>query len=303
MKQGVSIEVRQSVLALRRKHSLREVAGLTDLPLGTVKTLCTRSGEFRDNAALRALCTLPEPRLSGATALTVPTLPPQSQITGDSEIDAVLWLREVIKTGNPDLIAKAMQAAERIKTPLPELEKRYTAHLMAANPGNWTVAFKTVGFDNLKGLATSSTANALKRQDAYARFGDDLFNNTSAESFCVDALAGVEGDRDQWGRIKGDAVDAAFKARPDLLPRTLGDCLHELIYWHDLYSLRYAADSGHMDELPEVSARGDCVKRQLACIRPRGKVEALAVFRHLREYPDSFCNKEADAIVLNLLTG
>ncbi len=38
MKHGVSPETRQKVLDLRRRHSFREVAGCTGLPLGSVNT-------------------------------------------------------------------------------------------------------------------------------------------------------------------------------------------------------------------------------------------------------------------------
>jgi len=52
-------EVSAQVLALRCRHSLREVAAKTGLPIGTVETICSRSGAFRDNLAHRALFSLP----------------------------------------------------------------------------------------------------------------------------------------------------------------------------------------------------------------------------------------------------
>ena len=58
MKQGVSLK--DQVLELRRNHSLREVAAQTGLPLGTVKTICARSGAFKDNPRHRAMFKLPE---------------------------------------------------------------------------------------------------------------------------------------------------------------------------------------------------------------------------------------------------
>jgi len=59
MKPPVSLELRQHVLALRRTHTFSEVAKSTNLPLGTVKTICSRSGAFRDNLKLRKLFALP----------------------------------------------------------------------------------------------------------------------------------------------------------------------------------------------------------------------------------------------------
>jgi DNA-directed RNA polymerase specialized sigma24 family protein len=59
MKPPVSPDQRQHAIELRRTHSLREVASLTGLPLGTVKTLCSRSRAFSDNPVHRDLFTLP----------------------------------------------------------------------------------------------------------------------------------------------------------------------------------------------------------------------------------------------------
>lgn len=55
MKQAVSNETKARVVELRRRFSIREVAEQTALPVGTVKTICGRSGMFRDNERLRAL--------------------------------------------------------------------------------------------------------------------------------------------------------------------------------------------------------------------------------------------------------
>ena len=85
MKQGVSLKTQ--VLELRRGHSLREVALQTGLPLGTIKTICARSGAFKDNQALRQLFSLPAIQASTNTSLVVPELPPQDVVTGDKEIE------------------------------------------------------------------------------------------------------------------------------------------------------------------------------------------------------------------------
>ena len=66
-KHRVSEEQRRKVLDPRRRHSLREVASITGLPLGTVKTIASRSGAFRDNTQQRALFSLPPIRESAET--------------------------------------------------------------------------------------------------------------------------------------------------------------------------------------------------------------------------------------------
>ena len=296
MKTPLHPEIRQRVLDLRRSHTLREVAEQTGLPIGTVKTLCSRSGAFRDNPAHRALFSLPPIQASTSTALATPALPPQKAITGDEELDAVLWLRSVIQTGQSALIEKAMLAAKRIKTPLPELEKRYTQHLMAANPGNVFATFASFGFADLQALAKASVSKLAKQNEAAARFGDALFADTPAEQFCMEALAGLK--RGRMLEFNQQAVNVRFKARLDLMPHTLSDCLHELTYWNALYRLRSSMGSG--DSAPEAGAREAFVFRCLASIRARTKTEAVAVFRYLAD-EERMDDKETEAILLNLI--
>lgn len=300
LKPGVSSDARQQVLTLRRSHSLREVAAQTGLPLGTVKTICARSGAFKDNPLHRALFALPAIQASTSTALAVPTLPPQAVVTGDQEIDAVLWLREVIKTGQADLIAKAMEAAKRIKTPLKDLSDRYLKHLVSKNPGNWTVAFATFGFDDLEGLAKGSIKTLTRKNEAIARFGtiEALFSDTPAERFCMDALRGLKATQKNYGNYGDAKVDARFHAHPELMPNTLGDCLHELAYWHELYCLRSACGGG--DQAPDAYARECFAFRSLARIRPKTKAEAIAVFRHLAN-SKRMNDSDAESILLNLI--
>lgn len=296
MKTPLSSEARQQVLDLRRCHSLREVAEQTGLAIGTVKTICSRSGAFRDNPEHRALFSLPPIQASTSTALEVPSLPPQEAVTGDRELDAVLWLRAVIQTGQTALIEKAMLAAKRIKTPLPELKKRYRNHLVSKNPGDFMALIEATDFDNLEGLAKSAVTKLAKQKEATARFGDALFADTPAEQFCIEALAGLK--RGRTLEFDVQEVEARFKARPELLPNTLSDCLHELAYWSALYWLRNAFES--TDNALEATARSCFVFRSLARIRARTKDEAIAVFRYLAD-DERMDDNEAEAILLNLI--
>ena len=93
-------------------------------------------------------------------------------------------------------------------------------------------------------------------------------------------------------------VAARFKARPELLPNTLIDCLHELAYWSALYWLRNSM--GSCDNAPQAHAREGFVFGYLACIRARTKDEAVSVFRYLAA-GDRMDDKETEAILLNLI--
>lgn len=298
LKPRVSNDSRRQVLELRRCHSLGEVARQTGMPLGTVKTICARSGAFRDNQKHRELFSLPPVQQSSGTALAIPSFPPQAEVTGDKEIDAVLWLREVIKTGQADLIEKAMEAAKRIKTPLKELSDRYLKHLVSKNPGNWTVAFATFGFDDLEGLAKGSIKKHTRQHEATARFGslEGLFSDTPAELFAIGVLKGLKPKKD--GYYDDTQVEKRFHAHPDLMPNTLSDCLHELAYWHDLYWLRSACNGG--DQGPEAYARECFAFRCLATIRPKTKPEAIAVLHYLAD-SDRMDQAETNAILMNLI--
>lgn len=253
-KQRVSDSQRQQVLDLRRRHSLREVAEATGLPLGTVKTLVSRSGAFRDNDQHRALFTLPPIKASQETLPSVPELPPQQRVTGDKEVDAVLWLHTVIRTGQAALIDRAMVASKKLKTPLDVLEKCYRNHLTATNPGNVFAALSSFGFADLEAMAHRSVEQHRQRLEGVTRFGDTLMDDTDAEVFCIEALRGLEVPEREAFLDKKDAA-ARFNAHPELMPRTLADCLYELDYWHRLYRLRNAVDTYASDGPQEATAR------------------------------------------------
>lgn len=299
MRHRVSDDQRRLVLELRRRHSLREVAEITGLPLGTVKTLVSRSGAFRDNEQHRALFTLPPISASTETLPSVPELPPQEAVTGDKEVDAVLWLRSIISTGQAALIDRAMEGAKKVKTPLDVLEKRYRDYLVATNPGYPFAAMSSFGFADLDALATRAIEQHRLRQEGAARFGEALLADTEAESFCISALAGLERNGPLLDFDK-DQVAARFNAHPELLPHTLADCLYELGYWDQLYRLRNAVDRDASDGPAEATARDWFVFGLLAQIRPRDKAEGLAVFRYLvASQRDDMA--ESEAILCNLI--
>ncbi|MFG0323807.1 hypothetical protein ACF8EF_15955 [Pseudomonas sp. zjy_15] len=298
-KQRVSDDQRRLVLDLRRRHSLREVAEITGLPLGTVKTLVSRSGAFRDNEQHRVLFALPPISASTETLPSVPELPPQEVVTGDKEVDAVLWLRSIISTGQAVLIDRAMEGAKKIRTPLDALEKRYRDHLVATNPGHLFAAMSSFGFADLDALATRAIEQHRLRLEGTARFGDALMADTEAESFCIEVLRGLERSGPLLDFDKAEVADR-FNAHPELLPHTLADCLYELGYWDQLYRLRNTVDRDASDGPAEATAREWFVFGLLAQIRPRDKAEALAVFRYLiASQRDDMA--ESEAILCNLI--
>lgn len=301
VKSVITAELRQRVLDLHhRHHTQRETAALTGLPLGTVQSWCSRSGAFRDNARHRALFTLPPLRSSGETLPAVPEVPQPTAVTGDPELDAVLWLRSVIQTGQATLIDKAMAAAKRIVTPAKALERRYMEFLAGQNPGNdLAVVFGSLGFADLEGLARQAIDRERLRSEAAARFGEALFEDTEAEIFCVETLASLR-PVGAFGEYDEEEAAAAFRSRPELVPHTLTDCLAELEYWRTLYRLRQAVAQDDYDSLVETQARARFVFGLLAQRRARTKAEAVAVFRYLRA-EDRMNDTKTEVILLHLL--
>ena len=301
MKLGVSRisdEQRQRVITLRRNNSLSKVSELVGLPLGTVKTILSRSGRFKDNPKHRAMFTLPEEQKATSTQPATLDLPPQQVVTGDKEVDALLWLRAVISTGQAGLIERAMEAAKRIETPFKELEKRYHDYLHVSQPGNFFATFGAIGFADLDSLAKKSIMREQRRCEALARFGDAIFDDTRAEVFCTEMLRGLDPRKDVIGYDKHEAAER-FKQCPEYLPNTLADCLYELDYWSQLYRLRNAYDS-YYDTSSESSAREWFVFGLLAEIRPRNRDEAKAVLKYMRDHERTDM-EESDAILDNLL--
>lgn len=296
--------LRAQVLALRRTQSARAVAQALSIPLGTVKAISSRAGITRDNTMLRAFFRLPEPVASACTDLQPPVAPPQPvAVTGDSDLDAVLWLRQVVQTGDAALIDKAMQAAERIKTPAKELEQRYGDYLMRASKGNTMQAiFGSIGFANLKELAERTLDKQQRRREALSRFGSEqaVFAETAPERFCVDALALVPVTTKGWREYDQAKANAAFAQHQDMAPHTLADCLYELDFWDALYHLRHGWDNAG-DDLPEVSARRHYIEAHcMSSIRPKTRDEAKAVLRYMAAH-EMFDRNETDAVLENLV--
>lgn len=257
-----------------------------------------------DNQAFRALFTLPPIAPSASTALTVPATPAPTAATGDRELDAVLWLRDCIKTAHPVLIEKALEAFKAIKTPAKDLERRYCDYLRNASGGNpFAAILGGFGFADLEDFAKTSIKKKARRDEALARFGttEALFKLTPAEELCKKALRGIKRAKN-WGDYNLEEVEARFARRPELRPHTLADCLHEQAYWDALYWLRNEINMYGSDAHPAGSAHDDYCFVMLARIAPRSKEEALQVYQHLEE-KEELDRNESPAIVRNLIAG
>ncbi len=259
---------------------------------------------MQDNQAFRALFTLPPVQTSASTALSIPETPAPKNETGDRELDAVLWLRDCIKTAHPVLIDKALLAFKQIKTPAKDLEDRYSKYVARVSNGHFAAVLMTFGFTNLESLAKGTLERQARKDEAMSRFGtvEGLFADTPSEAACKAALKGLRKKKGSTWEYDTAKADGRFLKHPALVPATLADCLYAQAYEHTLYRLRSASVDMAGDHWPEFQEHVDFCFRQLAQIKPRSKAEALAVFEHLEER-EATNRREGPDIIRNLISG
>lgn len=232
----------------------------------------------RRNLTHSELFSLPPIATRPAAEPAAVEIPPRTVVTGNREVDLVIWLRALISSANPVLLAIARQEAKRIKTPMEDLEKVYAAHLHVRSGGGFNAVLSSIGFGDLNALERRVARDAARRSEALARFGTPgaVLAEAPAEAFSRAALRGLKRRKDEFYLVPSE-VDARFLSWPAQLPRTLTACISELTYWRDLSRLRHSFD-GVGDSLPAAFERERFVRRQLAVIPPESVAEALAVF-------------------------
>lgn len=273
------------------------------LPPGS---LYRHTDPMKNNEAFRALFTLPPIQPSANTALSVPEMPAPKVVTGDRELDAVLWLQECVSTGHQVLIDKALEAAKKITTPMKVLSLRYGNYLARQHGSSFMAALGSMNFGELESLARNAIEKMAKQHDALSRFGsvESLFSDTPAEAACKKTLRGLKQKKTSggWHEYDHAKTDARFNQHPDLRPHSLADCLHAMTYESALYRMRHACADDAGDHSPEFQEHADYCFRQLALIPPRCKEEALAVFDYTEE-SDAADRTEFQAIMRNLVAG
>ncbi len=255
---------------------------------------------MENNLPFRALFTLPPISPSSSTAVAVPEIPLQVAVTGDSEVDAVLWLQQVVKIGNQGLIDKALEAAKRIKTPMKVLGERYAQYRRHQGGHPLEVAFASFGFGDLEDQAKRAIQKAKDRHEAISRFGtaEALLIDTPAEAACIAACGRMRENR--AGFIDEAVARKRLLAKPDLIPATISDCLLALEYWDDIYRLRNASIENLGDSNQVCMAHEWLCFGRMAEIAPQSGAEAIAVFDYL-EASDRMGQTEVPAILRNLI--
>lgn len=293
-------EQRAKVLELRQAgYTVNKVAEMMGLPEGTVKTITRRDTATLTNPKHQAFFRLPEPALSNDNtkemALVEPPL--RRKQTGDQGIDAFLWLREMVDTGQPALIQQALELAAKVDDKKrQEIELTY-AKAMTALHGAFAGGLSSIGFCNIEGRAERAIKQKAEREKAVSLFGGggDYFT-TPQEQFCIDALNGRT--QDNLGFYEIEEIETSFNKHKELMPWTLADCIRELEYWRELYNYKYALFDCELER--ETYAREDYVRLLMGRIKPRSKEETRQVWEYmlLHEWQDY---KAFKPIVENLM--
>lgn len=298
-------EMKEQILGLKRSgNGYKAISRDTGININTVKSICRRSGLFRDNPEHRELFTIPEPKYSTELA-TVKPLPPQQVITGHKQTDAYLWVLEVIKTGGPAHITAAEVALEKLTITPKEAQERYSRYLQQ-NGAGWTSVFSTMWLDDPQRFIRNATTQREKAACVRGAFGshEAAFDPVAAEHL-IESRYGpyqeiyCEIMREGEGEyIYTDVLPAPF---------TLSDVVREYQYWDWLSQMRVAAykelyPQENMWESYHIWDRENWLEKQLEIIKPVSREEALAVLKwYLGSENFADHGRRQDGVYLNLI--
>ena len=198
--------------------------------------------------------------------------------TGDADVDTVLHLRDMVRTGDPVMIENALSMFAAIKRPRAEMEDAYRTYMYSRNPGNVFAGFDATCFCDLDAEAKKVSEKVALCAEAYARFGDERLSNHDAVKFCEKALSGV--DCGSWQGNDED-VDRVFGEITDMVPATLDDILFEMTFWDRMYAMNNAVCGG---DLPDAHrCRYWYLFRRIPKTPAASREEALRLFDYMYE--------------------
>jgi hypothetical protein len=232
------------------------------------------------NPEHQRLFSIPTPAPSTERALVSAPLPDPEAITGDRELDAVLWLGHVIKTAvEPAVLDRAAEAASQITTPAKEIEQRY-ADWLQRQPGAhpFQIAFAVVGAGDLEKQIERARERISVYREGLALFGshEAAMMPTPAEQMILDTIAPLP-DGEHWNWTPDEL--ARLFAR-SINPASLTEVVNELRYWSWLGHLRWKMAETHgdySDDSAEIDARRWWAESLLTTMLPQTRTEAGAV--------------------------
>ncbi|KMW73327.1 hypothetical protein TI10_09605 [Photorhabdus luminescens subsp. luminescens] len=279
-----------------------------------------------DNLKHKTLFAIPEPSYSTALA-TVKPLPVQRKITGNKQVDAYLWVLEVIKTNESAHLDAAEEALKKLKITPKEAQKKYSDYLMKSGVHAFQIAFGTISMDNPQGYidrAKEQIKEAVKVRASFASYEAALELTEPEKLMLVGELAEIYEPFYYWnekeqaeGCMYGDRVNETDKLRKATAkgfteqlpePHTLSDVIREFLYWDWLYQMRNVAakelDPGGygIDERNYIYDREDYLEGRLAVIPAMNRQEAIDVCKWVLSEERFHDRSElTDKIILNLV--
>nr|WP_237388286.1 helix-turn-helix domain-containing protein [Xenorhabdus sp. Sc-CR9] len=277
-----------------------------------------------DNTVHKTLFTIPEPGYSTAIA-TVKPLPVQRKITGNKQVDAYLWVLEVIKTNEPAHLDAAEVALKKLKITPKAAQQKYADYLMKSGAHAFQVAFGTLSMDNPQGYisrAKEQIKAAAKVRGIFASYEAALELTAPEKLMLMGELAEIYEPFHYWseeehaqGCMYGDRINeidtlrkATAKGFAEQLPEphTLSDVVREFLYWDWLSQMRNVAakeldPGGYGDERYYIYDREEYLEEKLTTIQPISRQEAIDVCKWVLE-EERFHDRElTDRIILNLV--
>jgi hypothetical protein len=247
-------------------------AGVTD---GNTVRAGVRVTDEKGNPEHRRLFAIPTAKPSARPPLAAPQLPEARTITGDREVDAMLWLKEVCQTARDvAIVDRALEAAAKIQTPAKAIEDLYTAWLRRQPDLHpMQIAFASIGIADIERHAETARERIAKHAEGMAAFGsyEVAMRDTPAEGM-VFMTMGVVMDGEELWRAKPDRLAVLFAESVN--PASLSECLAELHYWSWLYDIRWRmSQTEHPgefqgDEDERISARRYFVESLLTVLAP-----------------------------------
>jgi hypothetical protein len=278
-----------------------------------------------DNLVHKALFTIPAATYSTALA-TVKPLPVQRKITGNKQVDAYLWVLEVIKTNEPAHFEAAEAALKKLKITPKEAQQKYSDYLVKSGAHVFQIALGSVGMDNPQSYfdrAKEQVTQASRVRSIFGSYEAALELTEPEKRMLVGELAEIYAPFHYWneqeraeGCMYGERVNETSQLRKAAAkgfaaqlpePHTLSDVVNEYLYWDWLYQMRNVAakelDSGGFGdgERDYIFDREDYLEEKLTTIRPVTRQEAIDVCQWLLA-EERFCDRDLkDKIILNLV--
>jgi hypothetical protein len=274
----------------QRRYRERQKSRHSDA--NTPASIPVTRNEKPGNPEHRRLFAIPHPKPSDSTALAVPQLPEARTVTGDREVDAMLWLKEVCQTARDvAIVDRALEAAAKIQTPAKAIEDRYVAWLrLQPELHPLQIAFASIGIADIERHAETARERIAKHAEGMAAFGsyEVAMNDTPAERMVFETVGAVLDGEELW-RAKSDRLGALFTESVN--PATLTECMAELRYWQWLHDIRWRmGQTEHPDEFQgdddRIDARRWFVEGLLTELAPVDRAEAIHVADGLKSVVD-----------------